>query len=103
MKNMPYDPILTEMHAIKDSISEECNHDIDKLFDKLQALDPIMAEMHAIKDTNAERFGGDLKRLLTHLRKLDSKTSGIKARPASTTRQVSLARRKTKKKPLASI
>ncbi len=28
---MPYAPILAEMHAIKDAISAEFNHDIDEL------------------------------------------------------------------------
>ncbi len=39
MKTMPFDPILTEMHAIKDAISAECDHDVDKLFDRLGALE----------------------------------------------------------------
>jgi hypothetical protein len=36
MKKRPYDPILAEMHAIKDAISAEFNHDIDQLFDHLR-------------------------------------------------------------------
>lgn len=36
MKKMPYDPILAEMHTIKDAISAEFNHNIDELFDHLR-------------------------------------------------------------------
>ena len=39
MKKTHYDPILTEMHAIKDAISAEFNHDIDALFDHLREVE----------------------------------------------------------------
>jgi hypothetical protein len=38
MKKMPYDPILTEMHAIKDAISAEFNHDLGALFAHLREM-----------------------------------------------------------------
>ena len=39
MKKTQYDPILSEMHAIKDAISAEFNHDVDALFDHLRKVE----------------------------------------------------------------
>ena len=39
MKPAKYDPILIEMHRVKDSISAAFNHDVDALFDHLRKLD----------------------------------------------------------------
>lgn len=39
MKKTHYDPILSEMHAIKDAISAEFKHDVDALFDHLRKIE----------------------------------------------------------------
>jgi hypothetical protein len=39
MKTHADDPILIEMHAIKDAVSAEFGHDIDALFAHLKALE----------------------------------------------------------------
>ena len=33
---MKADPVLTELWKIKDGLSEECGHDLRRLFDKLK-------------------------------------------------------------------
>jgi hypothetical protein len=39
MKKHAYDPILIEMHAIKNAVLMEFGHDIDALFAHLKALE----------------------------------------------------------------
>ena len=39
MKTHPHDPVLAEIHAIKDAISAEFGHDIDALFRHLRAME----------------------------------------------------------------
>lgn len=41
MKNPPSDPILAEVHAIKDAISAEFNHDVTALCHYLQTGTPV--------------------------------------------------------------
>ena len=42
MKKPMEDPVLAEMHAIKDSISAEFGHDIDALFTHLKEVEAGM-------------------------------------------------------------
>jgi hypothetical protein len=43
MKKSMEDPVLAEMHAIKDSISAEFGHDIDALFTHLREVEAGMS------------------------------------------------------------
>lgn len=39
MKTQPLDPVIAEIHAIKDGISAEFGHNIDALFRHLRAME----------------------------------------------------------------
>lgn len=66
MKKISYDPILTEMHAIKDEISAEFNHDIDALFAHLHKVQAkAVSEGKAVVTTPK----GSMKRPVSRFRR----------------------------------
>jgi len=70
MKTHADDPILIEMHAIKDAVSAEFGHDIDALFAHLKVLEAEMLTSRngsqkttrpAVRSRPARVSGGDGK------------------------------------------
>ena len=70
MKTHADDPILIEMHAIKDAVSAEFGHDIDALFAHLKVLEAEMLTSRnasqktirlAVRSRSARSSGGDGK------------------------------------------
>ena len=61
MKKIQYDPILTEMHEIKNAISAECNHDVDTLFDRLRELG---CDVNSVESKATPRTKRRVKRII---------------------------------------